>query len=89
VNARKHAHAATVRISVSDERGGISLRIADDGAGFDPKAAPGREGAYHLGLGAMRERAAMAGGTFAIATSPGGGTRIEVWVPIEGLAQAS
>ena len=76
-------------ISVSDERGGISLRVADDGAGFDPKAAHASEGAYHLGLGAMRERAAMAGGTFGIVSSPGRGTRVEVWVPIEGLAQAS
>jgi PAS domain S-box-containing protein len=89
VNARKHACARSVTISVSDERGGISLRVADDGAGFDPKVAPATEGAYHLGLGAMRERAAMAGGTFDIVSSPGRGTRVEVWVPIEGLAQAS
>ncbi len=89
VNARKHAGARSVTISVSDERGGISLRVADDGAGFDPKAAHASEGAYHLGLGAMRERAAMAGGTFGIVSSPGRGTRVEVWVPIEGLAQAS
>jgi PAS domain S-box-containing protein len=89
VNARKHARASRVTISVSDERGGISLRVEDDGAGFDPNAAPEREGAYHLGLGAMRERAAMAGGTFGVESSPGQGTRVEVWVPIEGLAQAS
>jgi PAS domain S-box-containing protein len=89
VNARKHARATRVRISVADERGGIALRVTDDGAGFDPKAASGGVGTYHLGLSAMRERAAMAGGTFHILSSPGRGTKVEVWVPIEGLAQAS
>jgi signal transduction histidine kinase len=89
VNARKHARASRVRISIADERGGIALRVADDGAGFDPKADLDGGGTYHVGLSAMRERAAIAGGTFHILASPGHGTRVEVWVPIEGLAQAS
>jgi PAS domain S-box-containing protein len=88
VNARKHARASRVTISVADERAGVSLRIADDGEGFDPDAT-GDASAFHLGLGAMRERAAMAGGTFRVKVAPGGGTAIEVWVPLEGVAQAS
>src|SRR4029077_20549583 len=65
VNARKHARAGRVTISVRDDREGIALRVADDGTGFDPRAT-GDSPAFHLGLGAMRERAAMAGGTLQV-----------------------
>jgi two-component system, NarL family, sensor histidine kinase UhpB len=88
VNARKHARAARVTISVADDREGVSLRVADDGAGFDPDAT-GDSPAYHLGLGAMRERSAMAGGSFEVTSAPGHGTTIDVWVPLVAVAQAS
>ncbi len=88
VNARKHARAARVTISVADDREGVSLRVTDDGAGFDPDAT-GDSPVYHLGLGAMRERSAMAGGSFEVTSAPGQGTTIDVWVPLEDVAQAS
>jgi signal transduction histidine kinase len=88
VNARKHARAARVTISVRDDREGIALRVADDGAGFDPEATSDGD-TYHLGLGAMRERASIAGGTFHIDSGPGRGTKVDVWIPLEGMAQAS
>lgn len=78
-NVRKHARAASVDVSLDEREGGITLRVADDGAGFVPpeRAAPG-----HLGLSAMRERAEMARGRFQVRSVPGAGTTIEVWVPL-------
>jgi signal transduction histidine kinase len=55
--------------------------IRDDGVGFDPdgvRSVPG-----HLGLLGMRERAELAGGRFTLTSAPGGGTRVDFWIPFE------
>jgi PAS domain S-box-containing protein len=81
VNARKHAKASSVVVSVTDQGEGISLRVLDDGCGFSTetgsKSAPG-----HLGLTTMRERAELAGGTIGVRSSPGMGTCVEVRLPL-------
>jgi signal transduction histidine kinase len=50
------------------------LRIADNGAGFDPGGA----GDGRFGLVSMRERAERLGARFSIESEPGRGTRVEV-----------
>ncbi|GIU97435.1 MAG: hypothetical protein KatS3mg013_1238 [Actinomycetota bacterium] len=70
-NVRKHAHARTVTVEVSSRRGGLLLRVTDDGVGFDVEAA-GREPG-HLGLASMRERAELAGGELRVESGPGEG----------------
>jgi two-component system, cell cycle response regulator len=79
-NARKHAQANDVHVTLERRDGGTSMQIVDDGVGFKPQdavvAAPG-----HLGLAAMRERAEMAGGTSTLWSLPGEGTTLEVWLP--------
>lgn len=77
-NVRKHARAQHIDISLHNGHG-ISLQIADDGAGFD-QAALGGEG-HGLGVTTMQERAALIGGTCTIRSAPGRGTTIDVWVP--------
>jgi signal transduction histidine kinase len=81
-NARKHAEAEQVRLTLAQRDGGVSMEIVDDGVGFQPQeavvAAPG-----HLGLAAMRERAEMAGGWCSLWSLPGAGTTLEVWLPWE------
>ena len=63
-----------------DERDdGYAVRVIDDGVGFVPddlEPVPG-----HLGLTAMQERAALAGGWLRIDSAPGKGTTVEVWIP--------
>ena len=77
-NIVKHARASTVTVTVAGERGAVTLRIVDDGAGFDPGGSfPG-----HLGLRSMAERAEKLGGTLAIESAPGAGTTIRVSIPI-------
>jgi len=84
-NARKHAQAAHVRVTLQPRDGGTSMHIVDDGVGFLPQevlvAAPG-----HLGLAAIRERAEMAGGSSKLWSLPGQGTTLEVWLPSEEAA---
>jgi signal transduction histidine kinase len=80
VNARKHARAQAIAVTIEPVDDGYAVRIADDGVGFDVAAtqhsAPG-----HLGLSAMRERASLAGGRCRIESEPGHGTTVDVWLP--------
>jgi two-component system nitrate/nitrite sensor histidine kinase NarX len=71
-NAAKHARASNVAVALRRDDAGATLRIADDGRGFDPL----RVGGDHFGLGIMRERAAAVGARLAIASQPDEGTTI-------------
>ncbi len=81
-NTRKHAAAHRVRVTVAGSEGRAGITIEDDGRGFDARLAPaGPE--QHYGLGFMRERAAEVGGSVAIDSTPGRGTRVVVEMPIK------
>jgi signal transduction histidine kinase len=83
-NIVKHAHAGEIRIRLDDREDGITLDVWDDGVGFNPQDAhPG-----HLGLRSMQERAAQAGSTLEIESSPGRGTLIWVCIPSTTNAQS-
>lgn len=71
-NALKHAQARRIVVTADFAAPAKVLRIEDDGVGFDPGAETGRGS----GLSLMRYRAAMIGGTLAIVSQPGAGTRI-------------
>lgn len=77
-------HAGVDRAEVHIERDGEQLRVvvADQGQGFDvataqEKAARGDS----FGLFNLRQRSLLLGGSMKIASSPGGGTRIEMGAP--------
>lgn len=80
-NARKHAGAERVWVSIAVEEGGVRLVVSDDGSGFDvgmlAAPAPG-----HIGLQAMVERAELAGGRCTIESVPGRGTSVSTWLPL-------
>ena len=72
-NARKHAEAHQVEVSIVQLGDRRIVRVSDDGAGFqndDPGAGQG--------LKNMRARAAAIHGAFSLSSSPGKGTAIEV-----------
>jgi signal transduction histidine kinase len=80
LNCAKHAQARHVTIVLSGTPQRLALRIEDDGLGFDTNlVSAGRPGIGH-GLLNMRERALFAGGTLAIESAPGEGTRVVVVV---------
>ena len=84
-NIIKHSGARRAAVELSGGADAVELRIADDGAGFDPRLADGKGG---LGLVSMRERLRLVGGAIAIDSHPGAGTRVEVRVPLGGAGTA-
>lgn len=79
-NVVRHAAATTATVSLRELGEGLELTIRDDGAGFDvDEARSGR----HLGLGSMRERLSLVGGSLRIESSVGTGTTVGAWVPRE------
>jgi signal transduction histidine kinase len=85
-NVVKHARARHVTLhltaNTSKRDDQAVLEVSDDGAGFDVADAERRRPG--MGLLTMRERVALAGGTFEIESSPGKGTRIIARVPASG-----
>jgi two-component system, NarL family, sensor histidine kinase UhpB len=86
VNVRKHARATRVEVTVEPVSTGVSLRVEDDGRGFDTARLEHPEPG-HLGLATMVERAEIAGGWCRITSVVGGGTAVEVWVPLDADAE--
>jgi signal transduction histidine kinase len=78
-NIIKHSGAGHAHVELSGDEGVVSLRIVDDGAGFDCGTSESKEG---LGLVSMRERLRLVGGAIAIDSRPSAGTRIDVHVPL-------
>jgi len=74
-NARKHAFASKIELSLRFRSGLIEMRIKDDGCGFDPE----KDSDGH-GLAVMNERIKSVGGEVFVITQPGWGTEICVYV---------
>jgi len=79
-NARKHARASRVTVTVSSEGDGMRLRVTDDGEGFDMAIVDDPDPG-HIGLAAMIERAELAGGWLRIDSVQGRGTSVDAWLP--------
>jgi signal transduction histidine kinase len=79
-NIAKHADATSVRLMLSSSEGNCTLRIEDNGQGFDPSEAKGKNA---LGLISMRERARLVNGNFTIRSEYGKGTMLEVSVALK------
>jgi signal transduction histidine kinase len=78
LNAARHSGAAEIHATVEFKASGLTLRIADNGRGFD---AGGTADSSHWGVVGMRERAKRIGGEIEIASSPGGGACVTVNIP--------
>lgn len=81
-NAREHAEANTVTITLTDLGDHLVLDIADDGTGFDPATLPTAADRGH-GLPAMRARLRQLGGALTVESAPGDGTVVSAEVPLE------
>ena len=79
--ALKHAAATRICIRLTREARGVSLRIEDNGRGFDPRDAFSSL-TGHFGVLGMRERAERLGGSMRLTSSPGQGTAVEASVPL-------
>ncbi|GAB3677621.1 sensor histidine kinase [Actinocorallia lasiicapitis] len=72
-NAREHAEASRVMVTLAFLDDAVTLDVADDGIGF-AEPTPGEGRGY--GLRSMRDRLEAVGGTLAVESAPGGGTVI-------------
>ncbi len=84
-NVARHAQATRVSVTLFATAIEVTLEIADDGNGFDPRmlaTAPG------FGLRGLIERADALGGWAEINSAPGRGTTVMLSVPLTGSGHA-
>jgi signal transduction histidine kinase/ligand-binding sensor domain-containing protein len=86
-NAVRHSSTATIRMELIYDDDQVTLRVSDDGCGFD-KTRIGNAGREHYGLASMRERAEEVGGVFELLSAIGHGTVVTVTVPVTTQARA-
>jgi signal transduction histidine kinase len=84
-NAVRHGAAKRVAIGLRGDAEGLVLDISDDGCGFAPAALDAMPDS-HRGLRNIRQRIAALGGTLAIDSQPGHGTRLTAHIPAAALA---
>jgi len=80
-NITKHANATNILIEIKKTSFGITMRITDNGSGFDTNLKPAcnsQQPKSGFGLSSMRERAESTNGEFETESSPGKGTAIKV-----------
>ena len=78
-NIAHHAQAELVNVTLDVNEEEITLRVRDNGRGFEPRD-PRKPNSF--GLVGLRERAYLLDGEINIDTTPGKGTLIEVRIPI-------
>jgi two-component system sensor histidine kinase UhpB len=76
-NTLRHSGAHRVAVSLAGDAESVTLRVTDDGVGL-PAQLPGDT----AGLAGMRERALLVGGVLSVGSAAGGGTEVQLMVPI-------
>jgi PAS domain S-box-containing protein len=88
-NVVRHANASDVWIDVKRDERILSFSIRDNGTGIArTQAQKSTNGRESLGLVAMRDRAELLGGIAEFRGLPGGGTAVDVRIPIPELEPA-
>jgi two-component system, NarL family, sensor histidine kinase LiaS len=78
-NVARHSGAQRAEVDLIYTADTLTLRVSDDGRGFDPAADPG-DG---FGLQSMRERAERLGGHVSVESAPGEGTTLTCVCPLD------
>jgi signal transduction histidine kinase len=80
-NAVRHARASRIEVALQYLDGCVTLKVTDDGCGFDSTVPLETQG-HHYGLLSMSERAKEIGASLEVRSQPNGGTEIRAVVPI-------
>ena len=80
-NAARHSGARCVDLSVSRHEKLWELVVDDDGQGMAAGRVEARREEGHLGLHALGQLLADAGGSLSVHSAPNAGTRVEMRVP--------
>lgn len=78
-NILRYSGTLEAEVSIRIKESHIMLHISDQGKGFSPERL---NAGTSTGLSAMRERATLLGGNFAVTSKPGKGTIITVALPL-------
>jgi signal transduction histidine kinase len=76
-NVARHASARRVWVDVVRKDGAVRLRVSDDGVGLPAERGRGS------GLLGIEERVAARGGAMEVTDRPGGGTMLDVTLPLD------
>jgi signal transduction histidine kinase len=76
-NSRKHAEATEATLSMSCVHGQVTMRITDNGKGFDASDLSERSGLQH-----MADRMAAVGGSLSVMSDPIAGTSVSARAPM-------
>jgi len=82
-NVVRHAQAGSASVETRFEPQRFTLVVQDDGVGFPvPASLADLDSSLHYGLMGMQERAELVNGRLTLDSSPGGGTRLSLEVPL-------
>lgn len=84
-NIVKHAKASDVALTMAVDDTTLQLRVRDNGVGIHVKPRSRRS----QGLAGMRHRATSLGGTWRVTAPDGGGTLIEISLPLERIVPSA
>ena len=79
-NACAHSGGSLARVLVHSDAASMRVLVEDDGEGFSTPRCENASG-EHIGLSVMRDRARWLGGTLAVESEPGEGTRVTLAFP--------
>ena len=84
LNVVKHADVdwAVATLDIDDDW--VTATVADEGPGFDPAQVRSDKG-RHVGLGLLRERARLAGGSVEVSSMPAAGSTLRLRLPRTGV----
>ena len=83
-NVARHAGCSRVDVELSIEDASLTLRVTDNGVGFEPNAEVDGEG-----LASMQRRAERLGGTLTLRSRPSSGSTIVARVPFTAARRAA
>ena len=82
LNVLKHAEVDEAVASLTVDTRHLTAVVRDSGPGFDMARQPvAGVGGRHVGLGLLRERARLAGGSVDVMSAPGAGTMLSLRLP--------
>jgi signal transduction histidine kinase len=85
LNVVKHADVDWAQAALVVDEDEIVATVSDAGPGFDPDQVKPEKG-RHVGLGLLRERARLAGGSLEISSLPAAGTVLQLRLPRTAVA---
>lgn len=88
LNVVKHADVDWAQATLDIDSEWVTATVADAGPGFDPTQVRSEKG-RHVGLGLLRERARLAGGSLEVSSMESAGTTLRLRLPSTGLPTAS